>query len=214
MKTAAIVFGALGIPVLAFAQGSLNFNNYFASRDPANKLPIVNAPVYVRCGFDLKCDDNYYIAIFGGPAGAPTASLVSATWAGTNVVKSFNTGAGAGYIKNGQNVQWLGMDPGALATVQVRAWSASLGATYEAALAALFGGTAAGGIGASETMEVTLGTPSLPAQPRLGADTDPAYAINGSNPGLASFCVISPEPSVVALGGLGLAGAFLMRRRK
>ena len=218
MKIARIARGlvgaaALGIPALALAQGSLNFNNYIPGKDTASKLPAVDAPVYVDFS-DVRCDNTYYIAIFGGAAGTAPAAMVSATWAGTNVVKSFNTGAGAGYVKNGQNVQWTSMPPGSLADVQLRVWSASLGATYDTALAAFTANPGAGRMGSSDILRITLGNPSLPVQPRLGSDPDPAYAVNSASPGLTAFYVGSPEPSVVALGGLGLAGALLMRRRK
>ena len=219
MKKAAIILGTLAIPTLAFAQGSLFFNNYVPTKDTANKLPIVNAPVFVdSIASGVKCDgNNYYIAIFGGTVGTAPAAMVSATWgaANTNVVKAFNTGTGAGYLKTGQNVQWNSLAVGSMANVQVRAWSASLGTTYEAALAAYTANPLAGKMGASEVLTIKLTDMSLPVQPRLGSDADPAYALNSANPGLASFAVTSiPEPSVVALAGLGLVGAFMIRRRK
>ena len=83
---------------------------------------------------------------------------------------------------------------GATVFVQMRAWKLADGATYEAALAA--GGT----VGFSRTVSVVLTLSPTASAPMAG---------------LTSFEVGTvPEPSTIALGVVGLLGAFFIRRRK
>lgn len=117
-------------------------------------------------------------------------------------------GVGAGRYSGG-TVDIPGGNPGLSQTFEVRAWEAAFGSTYEAAAAA-----APMSIGGGAPRLATLGKsgnfPSMmkdPANP-LTTPTDLATAIPG-------FSVnVVPEPSVVALGLLGVGGLLLLRRRK
>jgi len=87
--------------------------------------------------------------------------------------------------------------PGANTDFQLRAWQASLGATWEAALGAWDSTTV---MGKSGIITVATSANNL--------DTPKPLA------GLASFDLVPvPEPSVIALGAIGLV-ALLWRRRK
>ena len=144
------------------------------------------------------------------------ASLKMSASGGTNVLKTFRTGANAGFISGGGTVFYQAAGAGTTIAVQVVAWSKDLGADPAAAFAAWT--TGLGFYGCSAVMEIALAVGSDPNQPRLapsgGAGVDPTKC---STPGLASFVMEHepiPEPSVLALAGLGLAGAFLIRRRQ
>jgi hypothetical protein len=110
---------------------------------------------------------------------------------------NFRTGAGAGFFNT------TGVDtsraigtvaPGAVATVEVRAWEAAGGTSYDAALAGGFK------TGASAQIAVTTG----------GAGSPPSLPANLV--GLTSFSLV-PEPSTYALLALGAAALFLRRRK-
>ncbi len=94
------------------------------------------------------------------------------------------------------NVILSNIAPGATGTFQIWAWDSAY-ATYEEALPVSWTGksvtftAATGGVGEP---------PSLPT------------ALAGLYPGFAVSIV--PEPSTIALAGLGLAGLLLFRRRK
>lgn len=112
----------------------------------------------------------------------------------------FRTGAGAGFWNPGAGatVTIPGVAPGAAVSLNVRAWDASKGTSYEAALAA--GGAA----GQSAAISVVTG----------GAGSPPG--LPASLTGLASFSLKAgaiPEPSTIALAAIGGA-ALLLRRKK
>jgi len=220
-------------PCLAVAQGTVYFST-IQIRDPADSLPLVNAPIYVGAVGGERCDDNYYLALFGGNAGAAGANLSGGKGSemtcgrrvlnGPQVVFSFLNGSKAGYLFAGANMVLPGVGVGELASVQVRAWSKSLGSDWNAAYALWMGGN--GLLGASRVMDLTLGNPMSLLQPRLGSDVDPAYARFSSSPGMTPFAVVAfndalgapagevPEPGVLALAGAGLFGALMIRRHK
>jgi len=86
--------------------------------------------------------------------------------------------------------------PGQAAWFQARAWETSFGNSYETAVAA-----GAIRVGQSEKFKLTVGSPTGTPTPLTSA---------GGFTGL----VIVPEPSVIALSVLGLAGLLVLRRRR
>jgi len=181
MKTL-LVAAALGlVAVGALAQGQFTFGNKNLTTTPP-----INAKVFNEKGIaaGIALDGAaYWTQAYVKLAGNPDSS-----YAPVGTAVNFRTGTSAGYIvpvvittpyAGGESIQ-----------VQMRAWEASGGTSYEAALAAgkLYG----------KSDPVTLAVTVAPAPP---ADMI----------GLQSFALI-PEPSTFALGILG-AAALLLRRR-
>lgn len=245
MKKLLILAAVLAAPGLVMAQGGLYFNT-FKTRDVGNNLPAVNTPVYVAyVGSTIPGNrasgTAYNIAVFAGGNGSTAVDLGSAPYntvapgtpgslvsagsgmiqgqfTGVNVVKQFLTAAGSGFTAAGGNVQFPGLAVGtANVSIQLRAWSANMGSTWDAAVTAwqAHPGDAAYVIGVSQPVTITLGDISLPKVPRLGNDgiSDVTYSTSANIGGFAMVTSV-PEPSVMALAGLGLVGAFLIRRRK
>jgi hypothetical protein len=166
----------------AYGQGSVNFTNF---------APPIDAPVFGVDGTTRLSGAGFMAQLYAGPAGGALAAI--------GAPAPFLAGGGAGYFNAGSRAI-AAVAPGAAADLQVRAWDASAGSTYEAALAA---GGAAGvsGVLAGITTGGAGSPPSLPA----------------NLTGLTSFSLmpgaVIPEPSTIALGLLG-AGLLMFRRRK
>jgi hypothetical protein len=84
-------------------------------------------------------------------------------------------------------------------TAEIRGWKTSLGATYDTAYAAQGGNYT----GTSTLLTISLGNP---------AGSPPSTATKLGTI-LSSFYVITPEPSTIALGAMGLS-LLVFRRRK
>jgi len=177
------------VAVGAFAQGQVNF--------AARVVGLYDAPVFVGAvpadttTLTGRADSAYMAQLYAGPVGGTLAAIGAAV--------PFRTGAAAGYWTAAQR-DIPTVAPGATASVQIKAWAASAGATYEAALAA------SGATGQSTILSVVTG----------GAGSPPSLPANLA--GLTSFAVTGgsgtiPEPSVLAIGALG-GLALLLRRRK
>ena len=172
---------------MVFGQGWFDMQNF---------VPIygVNAPVFNSDGTPLAGPD-FRALLFGGPT---TDSMQPATpYYGSSAVASFATGILAGYFfLTNEFVVVSGVPRGDLAWLQVVAWDARLGATYEEVV-----NLGIGGYGESPLFQARSGGGStLP--------TPPAALI-----GLQSFSLlpIVPEPSTALLLLLGLP--WLLWRR-
>jgi hypothetical protein len=171
-----IVAAVIGLTAYgALAQGQFNFGNRVTAAG-------IDAKVFMPGGA-VALDGAAYLA--QAYVGANEGSL-----APVGTALPFRTGAAAGYITS-TGITVDGIAAGTSVLVQMRAWEAAKGATYEAAVAG-------GGIyGSSASVTLSLSAP--PAAP-----TDMV--------GLTSFSLV-PEPSTMALGVLGVA-ALLLRRRQ
>jgi hypothetical protein len=149
----------------AHAQGRVLINNYVP--------PLIDAPV-----FDTDCrtrleGDVYHAQ---GYAGLTPTSLQPVA-----PITSFRTGLAAGYVLQAIAEVPVQTDPNQPVYVQLRAWDAAAGLSYEATVAS------GGKYGFSNI---------VPVQPGFGAGTTPYLE------GLQSFCLI-PEPPTWALGPIG-----------
>ncbi len=163
--------------VSAYAQGTVNFSNVGAG---------LNAPVFDVGGVTKLTGSGFLAQLY---VGSSTSEASLAAVAGTTPFL-----ASGGFFTGGTKT--LAQAPGSRPFFQVRAWEASGGATYDAAL------TAGAKAGKSTVFQIgaDLGGVGSPATP-------PATLL-----GLTSFSLV-PEPSTIALGILG-AAALLIRRRK
>jgi len=166
----------------------------------------VLAPVTDRLTGALVAGNGYLAQLYYGAAGAAESSMVPVL---AGVAPStagapawFSTGTTAGYILGSTGGGNRYTDPavaapGALTAFQLRAWQASLGSTWEAALGNWSSTTV---MGKSDIITVVTSANAL--------DTPKPLT------GLAAFTLDPvPEPSVIALGAIGLV-ALLWRRRK
>jgi PEP-CTERM motif len=147
------------------------------------------APIYDDTGNKLS-GDAYLAQLYVGVDQQSLQPLLP--------VRPFLTGIGAGYVASmtiGVD-GWLGDN---YYKYQIRAWDASLGATYAEAAA-----QGRGGIGESNIAEEFAGCSGLHTTPNLPV-------------GLQSFSLsplIVPEPPTYALFGVGAAALLWFHRRK
>jgi len=169
----------------AFGQGTLNFANLNGTA--------VNAPVTLSDGTTKLAGAQYMAALFAG-ASAGSMSQVATT-----------PFVSAGYFLGGTTVI-PGVAPGATAFVAIEVWNTTAGATFAAAQ----GSGQANAWGIFSTASLTT-----PLQVKLA---DPGSSPPGTPTALAGLTPLSlngavPEPSTLALAGLG-AAAMLISYKK
>jgi len=175
-----LVAAALGLVAAgAMAQGAFTFGNKNLAATPP-----IDAKVFDKDGTTALSGTAYWTQAYIKLAADPDSS-----YAPVGTASNFRTGNNAGYIV--PQVVTTTLAGGTSVNIEMRAWEASGGTSYEAAVAAgkLYG----------KSQPITL---SLTAAPATPADMS----------GLQSFSLI-PEPSTLALGVLGAAALLLRRRR-
>ena len=200
MKTFSIIISViLSLSLCCGVLGQSSFGLRTADRG-------VYAPVFDADGRLLDGPD-YSAELWAGPT-PDSLTPAMAPFSNQRVIVPFLSGAGAGFFRDtydgrdgADTPSIMTVPPGGSAWLEVRAWDARLGATYEEVLA-----LGIGGYGASPLFNATGGNP---------------YDLLGLPPpltGLQSFslAVVVPEPSTWALlvcGGLGLWAMRRMRCR-
>lgn len=213
MKKTLLTLALLATAAASFAQGTLQIGNNFTG--------VLRAPIYGQDPADpfrsqsgqsalgtptggtvyagpLLAGTGYTFALFAGPAGASESALQLVT------TTTFRTGTAlpAGTVFT-QTLPITGVASGSSAALQVRVWD-NVGGTVGTWAAVLANPSVARGQSALFA-SAPLGGPDPAGGPPI---TPPAMT------GWTSFNVAQvPEPSVIALGVLGL-GALLLRRRK
>jgi hypothetical protein len=186
--TYALLFLVMFVPKLGLAQATFGFFNYVASVG-------LDAPVFDSEG-NRVFGTNYLAVLYGGPS---VDSLQLATDGNSSmdpqpIIRIIN--GQAGYFGQGGFVTIDNVPSGGYAWLQVRAWDARLGATYEDV--ARLG---LGGFGESSLFYtyggdlIATGRPSQPLR------------------GLQSFSLV-PEPSTWALLAAGVGFLFWRWRRR
>jgi len=173
-----VVIAALGlVAVGALAQGQFTFGNKNLIATPPIDAKVFNSDGTALSGTDFLAQAYVKLAADPESSYAPVGTAVN-----------FRTGANAGYIVS--SVLSTAYAGNTAVTVQMRAWEASGGNSFEAAQSA--------GKKFGKSNDVALNVQVAPVTP-------PDMA------GLTSFSLV-PEPSTLALGVLG-AAALLIRRR-
>lgn len=192
MKKTLLTMALVGLSAVAtFAQGTIQFVNNGGSavkfQETASSA-VVNAP------------DGCIVGIFWG-ASADALSLQPTT------TPTFTSTTGvSGLISGGAVYALAGSQPGQTVFLKVAGWRNHGGVTP-----AVIEGRESAGIthyGETRVVQTTLG-------PTAGPGTVLFQSATATNTSRVSSFTIAPipEPSVVALGALGL-GALLLRRRK
>jgi len=217
MKRILIALGTVACAVGVFAQGQINFNTRvlgtlvvpiygLQAGNPFEALQGQSAagvpagtrqytgPLLGGTATGPNAGQNYTAQLFGGPLGTPDASLSPMT--PTTTFRTQTTLAG--FVITTPTAATLdGVAIGSQARVQLRVWDNSTGIT---------------------SWDQVLLNPNVPRGMSLAFDSQPLGG--GPNPppnlvGLTSFNLFQvPEPSVIALGVLGVGALLLFRRRK
>ena len=193
LKKAVLTLAVVGVTVVTYGQGQVNFNN---------RILGTSAQVYSAPGV-LAAGTAFYAQLFAADGvGQSEGSLV-----GVGTPVNFRTSAGAGYVQEvgtttfdgtavNTTVNVTAVNGGAV-TLQLRAWSSAF-SSYAAAVA---GG---GAYGKSALLNLaSTGNPNATPTPGLPVNLD----------GLTGFTMV-PEPSTMALGVLGVGSLLFLRRRK
>jgi hypothetical protein len=190
MKKLAAMLCLSAMTTGAFAQGLVNFANNpntLVSANIGGNLAAINGP-----------SGSYYFALLTAPSSAGPFTFSGLY--GTNLVN-----ATGGRFSGGNGVAVTGWQPGATMSYEIAGWSAAAGVTWNPAwlvtapAGALFGvsvvgsGVAGGGPQSLPTLQLFGGT---------GITT--GFQVTGA----------IPEPSSMALVGLGTAALLIFRRRK
>lgn len=190
MKKLLVTLSAVAIAFGAFAQGTMSFTTFSTANG-------VNAKVFNSDGVTALAGSSFLAQLF---AASGQNAAVASLQAGTPTT-TFRTGTAAGYV-NLTTVTFNHIAPDSAGfTVQMRAWDNSSGlySTWAAVEAAYFAGQVKGGMSVPLSFSGKIG----------GAQTSPPYLT-----GLQSFNIaLVPEPSSMALVGLGAAAMLIFRRR-
>jgi hypothetical protein len=182
-------------PLVGLGQSTFEFRNL----SPAFGI---DAPVFDAEGTPLE-GANYLVELWGG-ATVDSLSPAITCFSNQRVIIPFLSGASAGYFRDdgggrggADNISIVAVPPGGWAWLQVRAWGAQMGATYEEAAA-----RGLGGYGESPLFYAQGGYP-------YDFFTPPPRLI-----GLQSFSLrpVVPEPAAVWLLLLGVVALLLIRR--
>jgi hypothetical protein len=191
-KLLSIVALGLVTTSMALAQGQLNFANGGAG---------VNAPISDALppdGTGAKLSGGAYMAGLWWAAGATVSDPNLLAFA--NITSPFDAlPVNAGYFF-GAARSIAGTAAGDMITAQVRVWDVAHGSTYDAVKAATGGHWGTSGL----INNIKLG----------GAGGIPVPNLVGMGTGFRLTVNPIPEPSTLALAGLGLAAMLVIRRRK
>jgi len=186
--------------VAGFAQGIVNFANdsgaltsppdrlirFAFGNTPGNAFGTNNAPAI---------GTNFQVQLYYGASTAPDSALIPVTSNPARLRGSTTTAAGT--WSGGGGRTFVGFDVGASVKLQVRVWDIAFGSTWDAANVG--GQHGVGGVSQSFVFLVP-------------AATD---VVGQAMSGFSGFSVNNvPEPTSLALTGLGIASLIAFRRRK
>jgi hypothetical protein len=190
MKKLAAVLCLSTLTTGAFAQGLINFFN-----SPTTLISVGYPGNLVA--LPANNPGTYYFALLTAPFGSSTFSFANVY--GTNQ-------SAAGRFTGGTGVAIAGWGAGVTMDYKIAGWSKDLGATFNASW--LTAPPATGFFGLSG-----IGTGAAGGSTATG--TLPNFNLFGGSGLQAGFSLVSvPEPTSMALAGLGAAALLIFRRRK
>lgn len=209
MKKLTLLAACALTATMAFGQGKVQFAN------TPTTLLTTNFAATGASGA-ISGAGNYIVGLFVGPSANPTYSSLSP-------VGQVNNAGIAGRFSVNPFTLPAPYDGSSAIAFQVRAWSAGLGATWDAVSGKLVPGYAGTGQATanfqfapgtyylgSSAIAVTTPATSIGVPPALFGPTAGSQVS-----GFALYDVIpTPEPATLALLGLGLTGLLFIRRRK
>lgn len=163
-----VMLACLTTPLARAEQGNVIFNNRVVSEG-------ISAPIYDNVVGGTVLDGTAYRAqLYSGSIGTPETQLQP-----TGAIVDFRSGVAAGYVNVGLDGTRAipGVAPGDIALVQIRAWTASAGTTYEQARTNFAAGSK---IGRSNVLTIT--TPSSILYPPASLSGLQSFAIQGIAP--------------------------------
>ena len=212
MKKTILVIALMTASVaMTFSQGTIVYNNLGTIRAPVLITPafpntqIQGQPTSVIANSTPNGTSTYG----AGAAGVSGTGFTAELWAGPDAnnltvvagsQSGFRTGSTAGYFNQIATLPIAQFAPGSGGTLQLRAWNNAGGVNTWAL--ALMNDLVLRGMSLPFTQATTGGVGTPPSAPATVT-------------GFTAFNLFTPvpEPSLIALGALGL-GALLLRRRK
>ena len=197
MKKLAAILCLSALTTGAFAQGLVNFLN--------NNSTLTSATINGNTAAAGGAVGSWY---YGLLIGASTTSTANFTFTGVYATNL----ATAGRFFGGTSVPVPGWGLGVVTNYAVAIWSQSLGATFKTSWLT--------GSGFTGTGSLNFGVSSIAtaASGGAGSPASPAYNLFGGTTGIqngfTANAVGVPEPSSMALAGLGAAALLIFRRRK
>lgn len=192
----------------AFAQGTVNFLN--------GSYALISTNTATGSGPLVNVAGNFYFGLFTASSTVTTASLANLLTPAWTFTGAYATNiAAAGRISGGANVATTtGWTPGNTNSFLVAGWNTAMGHDWSTVSAALQAGTApANGLFGMSLVSFGMaggGTAGIPSF-SLWA-TGPGLQGNSLTSGFALLPI--PEPTTIALAGLGAAALLIFRRRK
>jgi len=211
MKKIIAIIGLSVACIGAFGQGTVNFINTSATLISTNGA---------TTGALANVANQYVFAILTAPMvgfGSPqtSANITDGTWTFDGIYG--NNIAAYGRFSGGNNVATTtGWGAGVTNSYVIVGWSANLGATWSSISNQLASGSwsANGYFGVSSIAFGMAGGGPSSLSPFGLFGTGPVAAGTPLTSGFTLYAVSVPEPSTIALAGLGAASLLLFRRRK
>ncbi|MGC3958710.1 MAG: PEP-CTERM sorting domain-containing protein [Verrucomicrobiota bacterium] len=191
----------------ALAQGIVNFGNSSSTLISVDGVAMPGSSV-----------STFYFAVFMAPSGTVTADFTTIpnataftdpTW-GSALYTTVNHATAAGRLATtAAAAQIPGYAGGSTADFIIRAWSANAGTTYAQALAAYNSGSVPSAIFGTSAR---IGN-NIVLSDGAGIPVTTLFGVGGNQVGGFNLITQFPEPSSMALTGLGAAFLLVFRRR-
>jgi len=217
-KTILTIAAVLIVSLAARSQGLVGFYNQSAAGSKVSTNSVVGG---ASTGLTAASAGLYYYALlYSTSATTVNGSAAPIVGQGTYAYSqgwtfsgdyATNTAA-AGRVNGQQNADQsstvTGLAAGGTAQFVVIGWSANIGATLAALETYLANPTVLGWVGESAV------SPTLTVGDGVNIPTPPIFSASGAIPGFILGEVPVPEPTTMALAGLGAGALMLFRRRK